>query len=255
MRNARTLELKTLLGSLQDETGPARIALGHLAADECLGGGLVPGALHEVFAATARASVAASGFALLLAARMLGEHKGLLWVCQDFSALETGEIHGNGLVELGIDPARVLMVRAPNAKAVLRAGAEGLSCRGMAAVLLEPWDAANVFDLTASQRLTLAARQRGISVIALRAGSVPEPSAAQTRWMIEAAPSPINTQEWGAPVFDAALVRNRRGETGRWRMQWDCNNGTFCEAYSCAPAAAFADRPAATAVAGIRQAG
>lgn len=241
MHDARTLHLRTLLGSLQDEAGLARIPLGHRAADDCLGGGLVAGALHEVFARTAGGCVAASGFALLLAARMLGEHKSLLWVCQDFSALETGEIHGSGLMELGIEPARVLLLRAPDAKAVLRAAAEGLSCKGMAAVILEPWNAANVFDLTASQRLSLAARQRGVCVIALRVGSEPAPSAAQTRWMIEAAPSPIRTQEWGAPVFDAALVRNRQGKTGRWLMQWDCTDGTFCEAYSGAMAAAFAD--------------
>ena len=242
-------------GFLEDVSTPARAALGHGPADTCLCGGLRLGALHEVFSAAPGEEAAASCFALALAVRVLGPHKWLLWVRQDFSALETGEIHAAGLLELGIDPSRVLMVRAPDAMGALRAGAEGLQCRGLGTVIIEPWGKPKVFDLVASRRLTLAAQQHGVTVILLHFGREPSPSAAETRWLIRAAPSPSNDENWGRPLFDAALTRNRHGHTGHWAMEWDCSNGIFRETHSRAPAAASFDRPAEAAMESIRQAG
>jgi len=239
-------------GLLEGTAEAARAPLGHAPADACLGGGLRLASLHEVFS-EGGSEAAASGFALALALRALDRRKWLMWVRQDFSALENGEIHGSGLLELGIDPGGVLMVRAPDALAVLRAGAEGLACKGVGAVIIEAWGKSRVFDLAASRRLTLAAQRYGVTVIALRFGAEPEPSAAETRWLVKAAPS--HTEDWGAPIFDAALTRNRHGGCGHWVMEWDCNNGTFSETHSGALAAAPFDRPAATAVEGLRQAG
>ncbi|HEX3810877.1 MAG TPA: hypothetical protein VHW02_14375 [Rhizomicrobium sp.] len=222
--------------------------------DAALRGGLRRGALHEVFAAGAGEETAATGFALALAARAIAKGKWLLWVRQDFSALETGEIHGAGFAELGIDPSRVLHVRTPDATAALRAGAEGLDCKGLGAVIIEPWAEPKVFDLIASRRLTLAAQQHGVTAIVLRFNAEPEASAAETRWRIKSANSPPNAEDWGNPRFDAALIRNRHGNNGHWIMEWDCNNGIFqthCERL----AAAAADRPAEAPVAGLRQAG
>ena len=34
---------------------------------------------------------------------------------------------------------------------------------------------------------------------------------------------------WGAPVFDAQLVRNRHGPVGRWIMEWKCDECLFSE--------------------------
>ena len=228
------------------------VPLGHRLADAALRGGIRRGALHEVFAARAGEEASASGFALALAARVLAKGKWLLWVRQDFSALESGEVHGAGLMEFGIDPSRVLMLRAPDATASLRAGAEGLDCRGLGAVIVEPWGEPKVFDLTASRRLTLAAQQHGVTAIVLRFGAEPDPSAAETRWLVKAAPSPPDDEDWGRPLFDAALVRNRHGQAGRWIMEWDCDNGIF-QTHSGALAAAFADRSAETPL--VRQAG
>ena len=239
---------------LREAAAFARVSLGHEAADSSLCGGLRLGALHEVFAAGAGEETAASGFALALAARLLGKRKWLLWVRQDFSAAETGDIHAAGLLELGIDPARVLMMRAPDAMGALRAGAEGLDCKGLGAVIIEPWGKPKMFDLVTSRKLTLAAQQHGVTAIVLRFSAEPQPSAAETRWLIKAAPSPPNTGDWGTPLFDAALVRNRHGHTGHWVLEWDCNNGIF-QTHSRALAAAPFDRPAETQVEGIRQAG
>ncbi|WP_410962518.1 hypothetical protein, partial [Salmonella sp. SAL4358] len=88
---------------------------------------------HEVFAQNSSHGAAATGFALGLALR-LAEGKTLLWVRQDFSALEFGEIHGAGLLELGLDPDSVILVCAADAGQVLKAAADGLSCAALGAV-------------------------------------------------------------------------------------------------------------------------
>src|SRR4051812_6057614 len=90
------------------------VPLGHGPADSVLHGGLAKGALHEVFAFDARHGAAASGFAAALAARV-AETKSLLWVRQDFSALEHGELSAMGLLDLGIAPQRVILLRAADA--------------------------------------------------------------------------------------------------------------------------------------------
>ena len=229
--------------------------LGHGPADTVLRGGIRRGCLHEVFAAGAGQEAAASGFALAMAARVLTHRKWLLWVRQDFSAFEAGEIHGAGLLELGIDPSRVLSFRAPNATSALRAGAEGLDCKGLGAVIVEPWGEPKVFDLIASRRLTLAAQQHGVTAIVLRCNAGLQASTAETRWLVKSASSPPGEDDWGRPRFDAALVRNRHGNCGQWIMEWDCNNGLFSEAHSQRLAAAASDLPAETPLAGLRQAG
>lgn len=243
-------------GILGDATEVPRARLGHGPADACLGGGLRLAALHEVFPAASCDEAAASGFALALAARALGRRKWLLWVRQDFSALENGDIHAPGLFETGIDPNRVLMVRAPDVMGALRAGAEGLACKGMGAVIIEVWGKAKIFDLVASRRLALVAAEHGVTAIVLRFGTAPEPSAAETRWLAGSAPSsPSNAEDWGAPRFDAALMRHRHGGCGRWVMEWDRDNGIFRQTHSCALAAISSGRPAEAALEGLQQAG
>lgn len=223
------------------------VPLGHGPADACLKGGLRQGTVHEVFAAEASHAPAAAGFALTLAARMAGERRWLLWVRQDFAALEEGEPHGMGLAELGLDPAHVLMVRAADAEGVLRATAEGLATASLGAVVLEPWGEPKLFDLVTSRRLTLAAARNNVTAILLRPGAEPWPSAAETRWLIRAARSRDGQENWGTPVFDASLVRNRHGTTGQWVMEWNCDERVFQAAYPRVVAAAPADGPAPAA--------
>jgi protein ImuA len=237
------------------EADARRVALGCGPADAALGGGLRPDALHEVFSEPGE-EAAASGFALGLARLVMGRHKWLVWVRQDFSAMEAGDIHAAGLLELGIDPARVLCVRAHDARQVLRAGADALACKGVAAVILEPWGEAGVFDLVASRRLTLLAQQNDVTAIVLRFAADPSPSAAETRWQVRSAHSTVNVDEdWGTPRHDAELMRNRHGNTGRWIMEWDGNDGLFRPAHRGALAAAAADRQAEAALEGARAAG
>lgn len=251
---AKLAPLRERIAPFQSVLGSGRVTLGHAGADRALSGGLLTGVLHEVFPAAPRDAAAASAFALTLAARLLGQHKYLLWVRQDFSALEHGDIHGAGLIELGADPRRVLMVRAADAMGALRAGAEGLHCKGLACVIIEHWAKPKMFDLLASRRLALGAQPHGVTPIFLHFGMAPQPSAAETRWLIGSAASPPDKENWGRPCFDAGLPRNRRGQTGHWIMEWDSNNAIF-KADSRRVASASADGQAEAPLESFRQAG
>ena len=209
-----------------------RTALGHAEADASLGGGLRHGALHEVFAADTSHGAAAAAFALGLARRVAGERRAIAWIRQDFAGVEIGEPSALGLLELGLDPARFVIVRVADATDVLRAAGEALACPALGAAIIEPWGATRGFDLQASRRLTLAAGAAGVTALALRLAAVPLPSAAETRWLVRAVPSPcaedvLAEDLWGAPLCEASLVRNRHGRTGRWLMEWRADDGRF----------------------------
>lgn len=228
----------------------ARVTLG--VADGALGGGLKRGALHEVFARRGH-ETAATGFAAGLAWRA-ASGKTVLWIRQDYSALEFGEIAATGLLELGIDPSRVLLLRVAKPEDALRAASDALSCTALGAVMIELVGAPKVLDLTASRRLTLACAENGVAALLLRFGVEPDASSAETRWVVAAHASPENEENWGQPVFEAELVRNRQGGTGRWVMEWSCDDGIFRETASGgAVVSAPCDRPAAAALAQDRR--
>src|ERR1700754_3149945 len=120
--------LRKTIGRLEGETdGLARVALGHADADATLHGGLVRGAMHEVFAEGGRNAAAATGFVAGLAHRLAGRRP-LLWVRQDFADIESGVLSLGGLAELGFDPRRVVVVRAADAEVALRVAADALAC-------------------------------------------------------------------------------------------------------------------------------
>lgn len=220
-----------------------RIPLGHAGADGCLKGGLARGALHEIFAAETGCEGAASGFAAALARRM-GQGKPSLWIRQDYAALEYGELSATGFLELGLDPARIVLLKVGDVTAALRAAGDALSCAGLGAVILEITGMPKVLDLVASRRLVLAAAKKGVSAILLRFAASPETSAAETRWRIGPLPSSDKKDDWGFPLFAAALIRNRHGATGDWVMEWNCDELVFREAHRSAVVSLSADGPA-----------
>ena len=234
MRGARTNTLAILRGDiarLETQSGavaPERVALGHAEADATLQGGLAIGVMHEVFADAGRQSAAATGFITALAGR-LAAGRPLAWVRQDFTEIESGALSMSGLAELGLDPRLLVTVRAADVDTALRTAADALACDALGAVVLEVWGQARQLDLVASRKLTLAAQASGATCLLLRMAAEPEPSTAETRWIVRAARSPptARVSAWGAPVFDAQLVRNRYGPVGRWIMEWKCDECLF----------------------------
>lgn len=210
----------------------ARIATGHAGIDALLGGGLARGRLHEVFAADAGEAASAAGFAAMLglcAGRPMAAG-GLLWLRCDDAERASGGLHAPGFRELGGDADGLLLAVAPDPVLLLRAAADAARCVGLAAVLVECRGDPRVLDLTATRRLTLAAEQSGVAVLLLRIAADPAPSAADTRWRVRAAPSrTLAADAPGAPAFDVELLRQRAGQGGRWRVEWDREQGCFRE--------------------------
>ena len=121
--------------------------------------------------------------------------------------------------------------------AVLRAGFDALSCAALGALVIEIPGSPRILDPSASRRLVLTAQQSGVTVFLLRSDAEAETSAAETRWLVRAAPSirfahispthsrgggKVSGGGWGYPRFETELVRHRHGRTGHWMMEWNC---------------------------------
>jgi protein ImuA len=201
---------------------PARpfLPLGVAVADQALGGGLIAGALHEVYAA----DWTAGGFAACLAIRTAGK-KPLFWVRPDYEPLEYGALYAQGVAELGGRPENLFLVRTANAAEALCAASDILACPHVGALLLEISGSPKALDLIAGRRLNFIAGESGVTAILLREDAQQMPSAAQTRW--HAASASSSEEDWGAPSFRAELVRNRLGPTGSFHLTWNPENGLF----------------------------
>jgi protein ImuA len=203
--------------------------LGHVGADAALLGGILPGALHEVYAHE-RDAVSASAFAAMLALRTIREQSFVLWVRQDFTAHQCGQLSAQGLSDLGMDPDRLLLVKTRNAAEALRAASDAFSCRALGAIVLEVWKQPKSLDLVASRKFTLRAGASNITIFLIRiAAAEAIPSTAETRWFIRAKRTPDFVEDWGNPLFEATLARNRHGQTGAWAMEWNCDARVFGE--------------------------
>ena len=120
-------------------------------------------------------------------------------------------------------------------------------------------DTIRTLCIDAIQQAKVFGAAMGVTGLVLRVAAEPQPSTAETRWIVRAAHSPPAApwHAWGAPMFDAELVRNRHGPVGRWIMEWKCDECLFSEpAANPQPLAATpAHRPHQATVATQRRAG
>lgn len=190
---------------------------------------LIRGQLHEIHA-DLTGWAAALAFALSHAAE--GSAPVLLVRLRRSGPLPTVP-HAEGLAQMGLDPARLILIEAADAPALLRAGLEGARCAALAAVVLETWGALRDYDLVASRRLVLAAEASRVPVILLRGGAQPRPSAAHTRWRIASAASaraaaPLLSRLPGPAAITLDLLRQRGGPAGAtWRLEWNNHDACF----------------------------
>ena len=149
------------------------------------------------------------------------------------------DLFAPGLAELGLAPDRLIVVRARR-DAGLWALEEVLKSPGVAAALAET----PRLGLTQSRRLQLAAETGRITAFLLRpAPALAQPSAAVTRWRIEALPGAGGRRDLAAPRWRVGLVRARGGRPGAWQVEW--RKGGWHEIPDpFALAAEAADRPA-----------
>ena len=226
------------------------ISLG--APDEVLRCGLALSELHELVPSGILHHGAALGFGLALAACAPLKGGTIVFVQQDFAGLEAGALYGGACDLFGLDPARLLLVRAASPRDALWAMEEALKTRGVTAMIGELAQQGTDADLTATRRLSLAAQKgRGLALL-LRQRAWLAPSAAATRWQIAAAPGPPDRfGGLGATAFCVTLTKNRRGPCGDWVLQWDHHGACFVPALSRAVAQSVFDRPGNAAVAWV----
>jgi protein ImuA len=206
--------------------------------------------LHEFAPAAPVHLAAASGFALALAARAARMGGEVLWIATGFAMGEGGGPYGPGLDQFGMASARLLVLRVPRAADVLWAMEEGLRCRALAGVVAELTGEGEATDLTATRRLTLAAREGAGLGLLVRHHILAAPCAAATRWTVAAAPSrPDAYGGLGRACFDLSLRKNRRGPSGRWFIEWNHHACAFQQTVPVAVAAAALDRPDRTPIA------
>ena len=241
------------------------VSFGVTAIDRALpDGGLARGALHEIVGAGgdeedgALAAAFAAGCAAQLAA--VGGGGLVLW------CLAQSDLYGPGLAELRLDPARLVLVRAPRNADILWAMEEGLRTAGLAAVVGE----VGALSAVASRRLQLAAERSGATAFVLRRWRNGDeaacqrnlPNAAASRWRISALPSPptrlaapfpppprggrglLYEPGIGHPRWRVELLRCRGAAPGCWEVE--IRKGEMADAADALSVAApLADRPAA----------
>jgi protein ImuA len=206
---------------------PSRFALGLEPLDAALGGGLARARLHEIWPSIVDDVPSATGFALMLALRAIGDKGAIVWVGQEHG--RAGMLYPPGLAELGIDPARILFVAAPDEKALLRAAGDVVRSPAAAVAVIAPAGPAPLLNLTASRRLTLFAERSGTTAILLRTADPQTPSAATTRWRVAAAPSQaLEANAPGKTAFNLDLLRQRGGAPSHgWQVAWDRDRARF----------------------------
>lgn len=250
--------LRQRLQLLQKATGIDGVAgvlpLGLPAVDGILGGGLLRGALHEIAAASEAHLAAATAFTLGLAClpsprlrreggrRQAGRGKALVWIAEDMAIAESGAPYAPGLDAFGLMPERLLTVSVAHRRDLMGAMEEALRCRAVGAVIGEVRH--GTLDPVAVRRLSLAAASHGGLAFLLRARPQRDASTAATRWIVGAAAPSHRQLEFGPSRFAAQLVRNRRGPTASWILEWSDDDECFARATPALPVAAAAfDRP------------
>jgi len=261
-RAVETIEARS--GAAEPRSG-ARLSLGR-ALDRRLAGGLALDGLHEIVPAAPADGPAATGFALSLAALCLGQRRSAgLIVMEEFCGREMGALHGPGLVAHGLDLARLVFVRAPDAPSLFQAMEDALRSGAPAFVLGEVWRL-KAYDLNVSRRLGLAARAGATPALLVQASAYGAAdrisSAAETRFEIAAAPSAHEPSAGGGrglpgrPSFAARIVKARLvssqgppmdlDRTRIIRLEWRSEDRSFDEPAIPFPVAAeAADRPRA----------
>ena len=187
---------------------------------ETLPGALAPGGLSEIVPARPRDAAAAAGFTSVLALCATAPRAAsAVWIAEDMAAREIGLPYAKGLEALGLDPARLIVVRTRAPRETLWTMEEALKSRA-AAVVAESWIAPRAYGLSASRRLALTARRGGgLGLLLLPRAfgqSAGLASAAQSRFEVAAAPPPRAFPGCGPPLpgplgWRLRLVKARMG--------------------------------------------
>ena len=204
---------------------------GSSGVDACLNGGLQISALHEVRCKLVRDFASAAGFALGVVAQCAQtQSRKIFWVLDPASSVDAGLLFPDGLSQHGIEPTNITFIRPITLQDALWAADQAAKCSDLAAVIFQVRGNPRHFNITATRRLMLRARESGVMVCVLRHSGEEEASAAATRWRVEVAPSipdPGFKNGLGVARYALTLERNRTGQTGQWPFTWNPKTRTF----------------------------
>lgn len=198
--------------------------------------------LHEIGPSWAGEAGAALGFALGLAASWAGR-AGVFWTGEESVFAEDGAPYPPGLAMFGLDPGRLIVIRAQKREEALWAAEQGLAASG-AVVMCALSGRGKALDLKATRRLLLLAERHQSRCLLLRPAG--EASAAWTRWRVAPAQSQAEPRELGAPAYGLELTRSRCGPAGaRFIVDWNADERCFTQReLACDRSAASVDGPA-----------
>jgi protein ImuA len=165
---------------------------------------------------------------MIRAIRRASQAAQALWIQTDYAVLEGGKPYGTGLDRFGLPLDRLLILRVARPLDALWGFEEALKSPSVAGVIAElPQDGAAA-DLTATRRLSLAARASNGLGILLRHREPCSATSAMTRWKVAAAPTEADRfGGLGRTAFDLSLEKNRRGRCGRFIVYWDHEARSF----------------------------
>ena len=170
------------------------------------------GWLHELWAPSCRDHASATAWAL---SALKPDDKPLLWVTNHALLREQGMPYGPGLIDIGINPADFILIRAHSHEDGLWALEEAIKSNAFGAIVGE---LSNI-DLTSSRRLSLAAQTHQASCLLVMRTQAPPQSVAYSRWHVNTAPS-ISDTEWpGLARIKTSLHKHRGGELPRQTLR------------------------------------
>lgn len=179
--------------------------------------------LEEMAAADPRDWGPAAAFALLRiqeASEGPKDDRPIVFVATKLWRRERGGLSARGFASLGLDPRRLILVKAEREEEALWAEEEALksgAVKGAVAAAERP-------SFVATRRLDFAAREGRALAVLLRIGPAADLSAARLRWRLSAlasAPQPYDPKAPGALRLKAELVRRRDGPLGVWDLEQD----------------------------------
>jgi protein ImuA len=180
--------------------------------------------LHELCPVGPGAEAAALGFSLGLAASWAGQ-AGVIWAGEDGVFSEDGAPYPPGIAQFGLDPSRLILIRAPKREECLWAAEQALAASGAVAICALA-GRGKPLDLKATRRLLLFAERNHSRCLLVR--PLAEASAAWTRWRVAPAASNAEERELGPPAYALELMRNRAGPAGaRFTIEWNAHARRF----------------------------
>lgn len=182
---------------------------------------LPAGLVQEVYTDGVRDGGASLAFALTQARSLLTPRRpAILYVQLAQDGQFFGLPYGPGLAWFGLDPSRLLIVRAADMSEFLWATEEATACRAVAAIVAEVKGEPKLLNFTASRRLSLRASANRVSLFLLRYGQRRESSAGHLRWRLMAHRSGRNGFDDRAPGKARWHLRLEKGRVAGNQMDW-----------------------------------